>query len=225
MFHTFDTEVAEQFKDTNIAVLFQNICYWIIHNKTNDRNKKSIEIAGKEVERYFTFNSIQAFLKQFPYFSKKQIENYLNKLKDNGFIVKGNFNEKGFDRTSWYCLVDEEYWIGKYLGEKKPSQDNGKSDNNEEENTDPECDENEEGSSDNSGIINDENSQTLVSAHTKEIKSAGAKSDKSLELGRLLAEKAKAKNITSVVFDRGCYKYHGRVKAVADGAREGGLQF
>jgi large subunit ribosomal protein L18 len=74
-------------------------------------------------------------------------------------------------------------------------------------------------------LINDENSQTLVSAHTKELKSTGAKSDKSLELGKLLAEKAKTKNITAVVFDRGCYKYHGRVKAVADGAREGGLQF
>jgi large subunit ribosomal protein L18 len=74
-------------------------------------------------------------------------------------------------------------------------------------------------------LINDENSQTLVSAHTREIKSAGTKSDKSLELGKLLAEKAKVKGISAVVFDRGCYKYHGRVKAVADGAREGGLQF
>ena len=74
-------------------------------------------------------------------------------------------------------------------------------------------------------LINDGNGQTLVSAHTKEIKSDASKSDKSMELGKLLAEKAKAKNITAVVFDRGCYKYHGRVKAVADGAREGGLQF
>lgn len=74
-------------------------------------------------------------------------------------------------------------------------------------------------------LINDENGQTLVSARTQEIKSAGAKIDKALELGKLIADKAKAKNITSVVFDRGCYKYHGRVKAVADGAREGGLQF
>ena len=74
-------------------------------------------------------------------------------------------------------------------------------------------------------LIDDETSQTLVSAKTQEIKTAGAKTEKSFELGKLLAEKAKAKNISSVVFDRGCYKYHGRVKAVADGAREGGLQF
>jgi large subunit ribosomal protein L18 len=74
-------------------------------------------------------------------------------------------------------------------------------------------------------LVNDENGQTLVSAKTQEIKTALAKTEKSFELGKLLAEKAKAKNITAVVFDRGCYKYHGRVKAVADGAREGGLQF
>jgi large subunit ribosomal protein L18 len=74
-------------------------------------------------------------------------------------------------------------------------------------------------------LIDDVSGQTLVSAKTQELKTAGAKTEKSLELGKLLAEKAKAKNISSVVFDRGCYKYHGRVKAVADGAREGGLQF
>lgn len=74
-------------------------------------------------------------------------------------------------------------------------------------------------------LIDDTTSQTLVSAKTQEIKTALAKTEKSFELGKLLAEKAKAKNISSAVFDRGCYKYHGRVKAVADGAREGGLQF
>ena len=47
----------------------------------------------------------------------------------------------------------------------------------------------------------------------------------SFAAGKLLAERAKAQGIQSVVFDRGGYKYHGRVKAFADGAREGGLQF
>ncbi len=74
-------------------------------------------------------------------------------------------------------------------------------------------------------LINDEANQTLVSARIQEISTVGKKAEKSFELGKLLAEKAKAKNISAVVFDRGCYKYHGRVKAVADGAREGGLQF
>ena len=116
MFHTFDTEVAELFHDANVATVFQNLCYWIAHNRTNDKNRKNIEINGVVVPRYFTFNSIQAFLKQFTYYSKKQVETYLAKLKERGLIVKANFNEKGFDRTSWYCLVDEEYWMKKYLG-------------------------------------------------------------------------------------------------------------
>ncbi len=120
MIHTFDTEVASYFQDTNCAVIFQNLCYWIMHNKTNEKNRQTIEIDGVLVERYFTFNSIQAFSQQFSYFSKKQIENYLKKLYDNKFIAKGNFNSKGFDRTSWYCLVDEEYWMDKYLGESEP---------------------------------------------------------------------------------------------------------
>ena len=53
----------------------------------------------------------------------------------------------------------------------------------------------------------------------------GKKTEKSLEVGKRIAAKAKDAGITKVVFDRAGYKYHGRVKAVADGAREGGLEF
>lgn len=74
-------------------------------------------------------------------------------------------------------------------------------------------------------LIDDTTGQTLVGAHSKELKEAGKKVDQAMSLGKLLAEKAQAKKITSVVFDRGFYKYHGRVKAVAEGAREGGLKF
>ncbi len=52
----------------------------------------------------------------------------------------------------------------------------------------------------------------------------GKKTEKSVEVGKRVAEKAKAAGITKVVFDRAGYQYHGRVKAVADGAREGGLE-
>lgn len=78
-------------------------------------------------------------------------------------------------------------------------------------------------------LIDDEQGQTLVSASSTELKSqklpAGAKVALSHELGKLLAQKAQAKKISRVVFDRGCYRYHGRVKAVAEGARAGGLEF
>jgi large subunit ribosomal protein L18 len=60
----------------------------------------------------------------------------------------------------------------------------------------------------------------------KELKKAsGDKSDKSREVGKLLASRAKAAGVSSVVFDRGGNKYHGRIAALADGAREGGLEF
>ena len=74
-------------------------------------------------------------------------------------------------------------------------------------------------------LINDEKGKTLVSVHSREIKSKGPKNEVSLELGKLLAKRAKDKKIKKIVFDRGGYKYHGRVKAAAEGAREGGLEF
>jgi len=74
-------------------------------------------------------------------------------------------------------------------------------------------------------LVDDLSGTTLVSAKLTEIKKTPGKIDSSKELGKLIAEKAKLKKITKVVFDRGFYKYHGRVKAVAEGAREGGLEF
>lgn len=77
-------------------------------------------------------------------------------------------------------------------------------------------------------MINDEKGETLVSASDLELKQGKEKKSKkdiAFETGKLIAQKAKEKGIEKVVFDRGGYKYHGRVKALADGAREGGLQF
>jgi large subunit ribosomal protein L18 len=77
-------------------------------------------------------------------------------------------------------------------------------------------------------IIDDLNGRTLVAASTrdKSLKDMKAvRMEQSAAVGKLLAEKALAAGVTSVVFDRGGYLYHGRVKALAEGAREGGLQF
>ena len=75
-------------------------------------------------------------------------------------------------------------------------------------------------------LIDDESSKTLVSAHTKELKDKkGNGSAQAQAVGKEIAKRAKEKKITSVVFDKGGYKYHGRIKAVADAAREGGLKF
>jgi large subunit ribosomal protein L18 len=76
-------------------------------------------------------------------------------------------------------------------------------------------------------VIDDVKGQTLVGASESELKSVEKvkKADRAKEVGLLIAKKAAAKKISSVVFDKGSYKYHGRVKAVAEGAREGGLKF
>jgi large subunit ribosomal protein L18 len=95
-------------------------------------------------------------------------------------------------------------------------------------------------------LIDDVNGNTLIAANTWEIiknqklqkedkiqdkkkknikDGLGGKITKAYEVGKLIAQKTLKKKIEQVVFDRGGYKYHGRVKAVADGARDGGLKF
>jgi len=79
-------------------------------------------------------------------------------------------------------------------------------------------------------VIDDERGQTLAAASTLDrglvAKLKGLnKSQQAKEVGKLLAERARAKGVAAVVFDRGGYRYQGRVRALADGAREAGLEF
>ena len=79
-------------------------------------------------------------------------------------------------------------------------------------------------------IIDDESGRTVVAASSLEKDArAGLKTGADVEaaktIGKLIAERAVAAGVTEIVFDRGAYMYHGRVKALAEGAREGGLQF
>ena len=73
-------------------------------------------------------------------------------------------------------------------------------------------------------IVDDTTGRTMMTVSSTNIES-GKKTEKSAEVGKRIAQRAKDAGITKVVFDRAGYKYHGRVKAVADGAREGGLEF
>jgi len=76
-------------------------------------------------------------------------------------------------------------------------------------------------------IIDDDKKDTMLGVSEKNVekKISGSKTERAKFLGLFLAKKAIAKKIKAVVFDRGSYKYHGRVKALAEGAREGGLVF
>lgn len=77
-------------------------------------------------------------------------------------------------------------------------------------------------------LIDDTTGVTIASANSKQkdiAAVAGTKVEKSVNVGKALAQKAVALGVDTCIFDRGGYLYHGRVKAVADGAREGGLKF
>lgn len=74
-------------------------------------------------------------------------------------------------------------------------------------------------------LIDDAASRTLAAASTVDLKTKGNGMAEAAKVGKAIAEKAKAAGVSSVVFDRGGFLYHGRIKALADAAREAGLEF
>ena len=74
-------------------------------------------------------------------------------------------------------------------------------------------------------LVDDSKGHTLVSANSVELGGKANNIDNSKQVGVKLAERAKAAGVESVLFDRSGYQYHGKIKALADGAREGGLKF
>ena len=74
-------------------------------------------------------------------------------------------------------------------------------------------------------VIDDRTGRTVAEANSKSLGVAGNKTDQAVAVGRAVADRAKEAGVTRVVFDRGPYRYHGRVRALAEAAREGGLEF
>ena len=96
--HYFDVHIAELY-GVNCAVILQNIYHWIKKNEANDKNFHD--------GYYWTYNSTKAFKNMFPYLSQKQIETALKKLRDEGIITTGNYNEYKYDRTLWYAIIEK----------------------------------------------------------------------------------------------------------------------
>lgn len=96
--HCFDVKVAEKY-GVNCAIILYNLEFWIKHNEVNGKNFHDC--------KYWTFNSTKAFSELFPYMSQRQIETSIKKLRDDGIIITGNFNETKYDRTLWYAITEK----------------------------------------------------------------------------------------------------------------------
>ena len=97
MQHHFDVELAQKYGVAE-AILLNHFEYWIELNRSNEKNFYD--------GRYWTFNSMKAFSKIFPYMTEKKIRNALKHLQDEGLIVTGNYNKLAYDRTLWYAFSD-----------------------------------------------------------------------------------------------------------------------
>lgn len=98
MIHFFDSEIAQEY-GVNAAVILQHIAFWIKTNEANERNYHD--------GYYWTYNSLKAFQRLFPYMSERQINTALKKLIAEGVIITGNYNEIRYDRTLWYALSEK----------------------------------------------------------------------------------------------------------------------
>ena len=102
MVHFFDVEVAQKY-GMECAVVFQNIAFWVDHNKQNGVHYHD--------DAYWTYNSSKAFEALFPYMSYQKIGRALLKLEESGLIKSGNYNTSHFDKTKWYTLTEVGYSI------------------------------------------------------------------------------------------------------------------
>lgn len=98
MRHYFDVDVAKDC-GINAAIIYENIKFWIDHNEKAGKNLKE----GKT----WMYSTQVELSEQFEYLSVKQVRTALEKLEAAGYIIKGNFNRSGYDRTCWYALGEK----------------------------------------------------------------------------------------------------------------------
>lgn len=99
-YHMFNIKIAENLGIIE-AILLHNIQFWVEKSKANSKHFYK--------NRFWTYNSAKAFAELFPYLSEQQISRALKRLTDEGWLMKDNFNNNPFDRTSWYSLSDKYY--------------------------------------------------------------------------------------------------------------------
>lgn len=97
MYHSFDVELAAKYGMVE-AILLNHICFWLTKNKANNVHAHD--------GRYWTYSTVKAFSELYPYLTVNQVRRTLERLKERGLIVDGEYNAKPFDRTKWYSLSD-----------------------------------------------------------------------------------------------------------------------
>lgn len=95
MEHHFNIDIAQKY-GVDEAIMLNHIMFWVLRNEANDKNFYE--------GYYWTFNSVNAFEKLFPYWSKRQVDRILKSLESKNLILTGNFNKSSYDRTKWYTL-------------------------------------------------------------------------------------------------------------------------
>jgi hypothetical protein len=96
--HSFNPYVATNY-GINEAIFINSMIFFTQFNFSQNKNYYE--------ERYWSYGTPEFFSKYFPYFSPRLIRTILNSCIKQGLLLKGNFNKKGYDRTSWYCLSDK----------------------------------------------------------------------------------------------------------------------
>ena len=102
MIHSFDIDIAQAY-GVNAAIILNNMYFWVEKNRANETNFHD--------GRYWTYNSVRAFSKLFPYLSARAISTAIKKLVDDGLVVTGNYNKSSYDRTLWYAITEKGYSI------------------------------------------------------------------------------------------------------------------
>ena len=132
MNYTFDIEIAKEY-GVNEAILITNLQFWIKKNQANEKNYYE--------GHYWTYNSIKAWQKLFPFWTEKTIRTILNHLIEKGVIITGNYNQSKYDRTLWYAFADEPRWLNGKI--HSPERENGTAEKGEpipDDNTDNKTD-------------------------------------------------------------------------------------
>lgn len=100
MIHSFQTEDAAKYGLIE-AVMLNNFRYWIGHNQANGTHQHD--------GRTWTYNSVKAFSAHFPYLTGNQVRRCLDSLIAQGVLVRGNYNQSTYDKTSWFAFADESF--------------------------------------------------------------------------------------------------------------------